>query len=101
MNNFFNEIDRTNAAYCRAMGLDATPYESKLSPDEVLRAALNNMPPARPMVWNPKRRPAPAPHCVVEIAFPLSRQIEQEALVGASIQRFYEDSRKRGCFVGD
>lgn len=90
--NLFQEISRTNKAYCASLGLPSDTYDrplaeaevngTPLSPMEVeiakfkalgindkaagMFAALNLMPAPKPLTWNPRQRPAPAPHCVVE-----------------------------------
>lgn len=89
--NLFAEINRTNKAYCASLGLPSDTYDrplaeaetngTPLSPGEAeiakfmatginreaaaMFAALNKQP-AKPLTWNPRQRPAPAPHCVVE-----------------------------------
>jgi len=115
----FDELNRANAAYCRAIGRDSTPYETPLSDAELnvaaflssginrrsadMFAALNG--PAIPIVWNP-RHPAPTEfRAVVEYAVRSPEQLaESERLAAASIQSFYDACRRRTVapfFVGD
>lgn len=89
--NLFQEISRTNKAYCASLGLPSDTYDRPLAESEVngtplsaeeaeiakfmangisreaaaMFAALNKQP-AKTLAWNPRQRPAPAPHCVVE-----------------------------------
>ena len=109
----FDELNRTTAAYCRALGLDSTAYETPLSPAEVQIAehmqrhgisrkaasmliACSNMP-ARTVAMGPRK---PAFHAVVEYASPVSMWSKQD------ITPFYEDQRAKypqraGVWVGD
>ena len=113
----FDELNRTTAAYCRALGLDSTAYETPLSPAEVevaeymarhgisrraasMLIAVNNMP-APQAVMGPRKRTFSA---VVEYARSAEQVAESERMTGASIQSFYESCRRRTIgpvFTGD
>lgn len=122
--NLFAEISRTNAAYCRSLGLPSDTYDRPLadaevngvplSPEEVeiaqfqakginrqaaeMFAALNG--PAEPLTWSPRTAPDPEFHAVVEYAAPRSLWDQK------NIQPYYDECRARssqraGVFVGD
>lgn len=109
--NLFQEISRTNRAYCASLGLDCDAYDrpladaeangTPLSPAEAAIAKLNSMVPLKGMSGYTKPRPAPAPHAVVEVAVSPAKRAEQEARTGASIQSYYDDCRQRDAWVGD
>lgn len=105
----FNEIDQTNRAYCKALGLDASPYETPLSPDEVLIAnerrwlVDRGMTEPKAAVWAPinvRQGVSNQPHAVIEYARPVSLWDQK------SIQPYYDDARARapqlaGVWTGD
>lgn len=123
--NLFQEISRTNAAYCRSLGLPSDTYTrglsdteangTPLSPEELEVAELQSMginiraaemfaalnaKPAKPLTWNPRTADAPAPHAVIEYARPRSLWDQK------NIQPYYDDCRARsgqraGVWVGD
>ena len=113
----FDELNRTTAAYCRSLGLDATPYETPLSPAEVevaeymqrhginrkaasMLIACSNMP-ARTVAMGPRK---PAAHAVIEYARTPEQLAESTRLFGESLGKFYDDCRRRTIapvFCGD
>lgn len=105
----FNEINRTTAAYCRALGLDATPYETPLSPDEVLIAnerrwlVERGMTPAKADVWAPinvRQGVSNEPHAVIEYAV----KTDRNELFAVALGKFYDECRRRTIapiFTGD
>lgn len=120
--NLFQEISRTNRAYCASLGLPSDAYDrpladaeangTPLSPEETeiavlmakginrrgaeMFAALNHMPPS-PV----KKLPVLAtPHCIVEYATRRSLWDQK------NIQPYYDECRsgsaqRAGVFVGD
>jgi hypothetical protein len=109
----FNELNRTTAAYCRALGLDATPYETLLSADEILIAnerrwlVDRGMAPAKADVWAPinvRQGVSNEPHAVIEYARTPEKVAESTRLFGESLGQFYAECRRRTIapvFVGD
>ena len=113
----FDEIDQTNRAYCKALGLDASQYETPLSEAEQevaaymqrhgisrkaasMLIACNNMP-ARTVAMGPRK---PAFHAVVEYARTPEQLAESTRLFGESLGKFYDDCRRRTIapvFCGD
>lgn len=104
----FDELNHTTAAYCRTLGLDATPYESPLSPAEVevaeymkrhnvshkaasMLIACNNMP-ARPVAMGPRYRTFRA---VVEYARTQKQLAEDSRMFGEALGQFYTECRRR------
>ena len=113
----FDELNRTTAAYCRALGLDSTAYETPLSPAEVQIAehmqrhginrkaasmliACSNMP-ARTVAMGPRK---PAFHAVVEYAKTPEQLAESTRLFGEALGQYYAACRRRTIapvFCGD
>jgi hypothetical protein len=123
--NLFQEISRTNRAYCASLGLDCDAYDRPLADAEAngtplsaaeievadhmrrhginrraaeMFVALNG--PAKPLTWNPRTADVPAPHAVVEYA--RSRSLWDQK----NIQPYYDECRTRsgqraGVWVGD
>lgn len=100
----FDEINRTTAAYCRTLGLDATPYETPLSPDEVLIAnerrwlADRGMTEPKAAVWAPinvRQGVSNQPRAVVEYARTPEQIAESNRLAGESMDKFYAECRRR------
>lgn len=107
----FDELNRTNAAYCRALGFssaelygtppNAAEFETSLVAS---LTKLNAMGPLKGMSGITTPRPAPAPHAVVEYARTPEQLAESKRLTDASIQSFFESCRRRTVapiFVGD
>jgi hypothetical protein len=106
----FDEINQTNRAYCKALGLDATPYDTPLSPDEVLIAnerrwlVDRGMAPAKANVWAPiniRQGVSNEPHAVIEYAVKPDHRNE---LFEVSLDKFYAECRRRTIapiFTGD
>jgi hypothetical protein len=109
----FDELNRTTAAYCKALGLDATPYETPLSPDEVLIAnerrwlVDRGMAPEKADKWAPinvLQGVSNEPHAVIEYARPPEKVAEANRLAGESMDRFFDECRRRTIapiFTGD
>ncbi len=109
----FDELNRTTAAYCRALGLDASPYETPLSPDEVLIAkerrwlVRRGMTEAKADVWAPinvRQGVSNQPHAVVEYAQSTEQMAESTRLFGESLGQYYAACRRRTIapiFCGD
>jgi hypothetical protein len=125
--NLFQEISRTNAAYCASLGLDSDVYDRQLSeaeanngvplsPEEAeiavlmahginrrgaeMFADLNRLP-AKPLAWDPRQPAAQAFHAVIEYAAPRRSIWDQK-----DIRPFYDECRARsgqraGVWVGD
>lgn len=102
--NLFDELNHTTAAYCRALGLDATPYETPLSPDEVLIAnerrwlVDRGMEPEKAAVWahiNVLQGVRNQPHAVIEYARTPEQRAESERLAGESMDAFFAECRRR------
>ena len=105
----FDEITITNRAYCRALGIDSTPHETPLSPDEILIAnerrwlGDRGMTEAKAAVWAPINvLHGVSNHfrAVVEYARPPSLWDQQD------ISPYYDDCRAKhtqraGVWVGD
>jgi hypothetical protein len=110
---FFNELNKVNAAYCRSLGLDATPYESPLSAEEVLIAQEHHwlvhrgMSEVKAAVWAPinvRQGVSNAPIAVVEYARTAEQKAESMRLFGVSLGEYYASCRIRTMhpiFVGD
>lgn len=111
--NLFDEITITNRTYCHALGLDATPYEMPLSPDEVLIAnerrwlVGRGMAESKADVWAPinvRQGVSNEYHAVIEYARSPEKVAESERLAGESMDTFYAECRRRTIapvFVGD
>lgn len=107
----FEELNRTTAAYCRSMGLDPTPYESKLSAEEVEIAHLmrNGMSRSKAERWAPVNIfhgvSAGRYKAIVEYAQTPAQRDESIRLFGESLGKYYAECRSRStispCFVGD
>ena len=115
----WDELNHTTAAYCKALGLDASPYETPLSPAEVevaeymqrhginhkaasMLIACNNMPAQVAKMGPPKMF---MHHCVIEYAR-TDEQIAADAeMFGSALDQYYAACRARTtigpCFVGD
>lgn len=113
----FDELDHENAAHCRLLGLDPSPYVKPLSPAEVQTAehmqrhginrkaasmliACNNMP-ARTVAMGPRK---PAANAVIEYARTPEQLAESTRLFGESLGKFYDACRRRTIapvFCGD
>lgn len=122
--NLFNEISRTNRAYCASLGIDSDAYDRPLTEAEAngtplsaeeaeiavlmanginrrgaeMFAALNA--PAKPLAWNPRPSGSPEFHAVVEYARPVSLWDQTD------IRPFYDECRAKhgqraAVFVGD
>lgn len=115
--NLFAEISRTNKAYCASLGLPSDTYDrplseaevngTPLSPTEVEIAHLmaNGMSRAKAEKWAPiNLLHGVSAKPVIKPALPVltpEQLAEREARTGASIQKFYDDCRQRGAWVGD
>jgi hypothetical protein len=110
---FFDELNQVNAAYCRSLGLDATPYETPLSADEVLIAQEHHwlvhrgMSEIKAAVWAPinvRQGVSNAPITIVEYARTAEQKAESMRLFGESLGEYYASCRSRAMrptFVGD
>lgn len=119
MNGFFQEIARTNKAFCESLGLDGDVYDrplsdaeangTPLSADEVLIAnerrwlVDRGMTEAKAAVWTPinvRQGISNEPHAVIEYAV----KTDRNELFAVALGQFYAECRRRTIapvFCGD
>lgn len=115
----FDELNTTTAAYCHALGLDATPFESPLSAEEVeiaeymQRHGINRQ--AASMMLSIRNMPGPVAkmgppkmfmhHCVIEYARTDEQIADAAEAYGRALDQYYAACRARTtigpAFVGD